>query len=61
MVERIDAANAIMSVNPIMPKIVVKTTVTKTVSKTSVRSESNENHRVVSGRGAHLFQNADKG
>lgn len=60
MSERIDAANAIMSVNPIMPKIVMKT-VTKTVSKTSVHRESNENHRAISGRAAHLFQNASKG
>jgi hypothetical protein len=62
--ERIDAADAIMSVNPKKPKIRIDTVTTtqiqKTVSRTSVHRESID-VRNAGGRGAFLHQIAEKG
>lgn len=62
--ERIDAADAIMSVNPKKRKIdridTVTTQIQKTVSRTSVRRESVDVLRT-EGREAHLHQIAEPG
>ena len=62
MDERIDGANAIMGKKISITETVIKSKITKTVSRTSIHRESQENDRqVLSGPAPALHQIAETG